>query len=112
MKLKIVSDGLCNSHGSGCGTRIETEDGKQIEGVISIDWHADTDRYLTTCEIRLIGVKIEAAVEAGAITCVCGDALEKELICRSRLRRSIDAVYGVNERPKANGKRKKADVNG
>jgi hypothetical protein len=88
MKLRIVSDGFGN------GTRLETEDGEQIEGVVKINWHADSGRYLSTAEVELIGVAVDAKVTAGAVVCNCGPA-GGEVVCRKRIERSIYDVYGA-----------------
>ena len=55
MKLRIVSDGTVE------GTRLETEDGELIEGVISLQWSLDahSGAKLSFTRVSLIGVSAE-----------------------------------------------------
>jgi len=94
MRLKIVSDGLCNPTGPDNGTRLVTEDGEEVQGVVRIDWHYNSDRYLCKAEIEFIGLEVEAEVDAGAVICNCHPAND-EVVCAHRIRRAIDSVYGA-----------------
>lgn len=92
MKLKIISDGLCNSTHGNNGTRLVTEDGEEIEGVVEIEWRCVKDRYLTRCTVELIGVAVEAEMPAGLVTCRCNPASD-EVVCTRQIKRSIAEIY-------------------
>ncbi len=53
MKLKIVSDGRA------INTHVETEDGHEIKGVQSIDWHVDVESGLATAEIKFVNIPVD-----------------------------------------------------
>ncbi len=53
MKIKIVSDGRA------INTHVETEDGHEIKGVQSIDWHVDVESGLATAEIKFVNIPVD-----------------------------------------------------
>ena len=57
MKLRIISDGTVE------GTHLETEDGEEIEGVVSLSWEisAHGGPKISFTRVSLIGVSADLA---------------------------------------------------
>jgi hypothetical protein len=60
MKLKVVSDG------TRAGTKVVDEDGREVEGVVHVEWSWGHDEYggLPRATIKLEGVPLETPDEA------------------------------------------------
>ena len=57
MKIKIVSDG------TSLNTRVVTETGEEIEGVLSIEWSVSLATHISTAKIEFINVGAEIGGE-------------------------------------------------